>query len=658
MSQNDHQHSALCESVNDSHRFLLNFFDMIQTSVAQLYHSALPHTPKTPLWDIYHARELQVDARVLQGRETRWNSLVRTIEAPDRALAVRYSHNGSMLAVGGRDFSYLVRSGAGERLADLESRCGDVRSVSFSCDDRILATASNSTVRIWNIDTGSHIVTLHGDGRDLLSVDFHPSISHLLVAGDEKGRIYVWDVRGTGDSQTTLDVVDGQGILCWIQQHLEKRVLIGCSDGRTEIWDIDTSQRVRVFSPLSPDAMVCSVASSNDGSLVASGSYIGTVMVYNSHTGDVFHSFKYSQGILSLAFSPAAHILAFGPYAHNLYFFFYEDHTSDRVISLAGHHDWIHSVAFSPNGGFITSASSDRTIRVWETEATEPAQDDEHHLQQINRTHFSNDGRLAISVSDDKMVKVWDTRTGALCTTLKGHMKTAWDAIILFDDTRVLSADWDGNFILWDWRQEKILCRNMGMTKEYGSFRFIFPYTSSPRIFDFISTYSLSYNSQERTVCCWGIDASETDNASVVLVARGIVHTATSNILRITYRDSTDITGVTIVLECDSGRQYTAFLQSSIVLSDPPQELHFVEEAEQSLLKGTRQPLTASEGPCFQSKDEAWILDEHGRQIFWVPPANRGHGRWHERRLVIAGKSGRLTIVDFSDVVFDEDALF
>ena len=59
-----------------------------------------------------------------------------------------------------------------------------------------------------------------------------------------------------------------------------------------EMWDVDTQRLDTAFSVPSSNGVVTAVASSSDGSLVASGSEDGPVAVYDTHTGDVVHSFK------------------------------------------------------------------------------------------------------------------------------------------------------------------------------------------------------------------------------------------------------------------------------------------------------------------------------------------------------------------------------
>jgi hypothetical protein len=95
------------------------------------------------------------------------------------------------------------------------------------------------------------------------------------------------------------------------------------------------------------------------------------------------------------------------------------------------------------------------------------------------------------------------------------------------------------------------------------------------------------------------------------------------------------------------------------VIGNSPVQLQFVAGLEASPLKDTWQTVVGSELPCRQSGDKAWILDEHDRQILWVPPANRGGpARWYEDCLVIGGAGGRLTLVDFSDVILSDDIEF
>jgi len=39
-----------------------------------------------------------------------------------------------------------------------------------------------------------------------------------------------------------------------------------------------------------------------------------------------------------------------------------------EILTLHGHHDRVHGVAFSPDGARLASASADGVVRIWKTE--------------------------------------------------------------------------------------------------------------------------------------------------------------------------------------------------------------------------------------------------------------------------------------------------
>jgi WD40 repeat protein len=627
---------------------------MIQTSVAHLYHSALPFAPQTPLWDTYRARMTSVEARILQGRETEWTSLVRTALLPRSGVAVEYSHDGHMLAVVGYNFSQLLWSGTGERLAELDSGSGNVESVSFSCDDRLLATTSGSTVRLWDIASGSLITALDGRNANIYSVDFHPYIGHLLAAGDSNGRVYVWDMRD--GSRTDFKVAGSTGRLCWVQQREQRRIIVRSKDGRMEMWGVERAQQVQIFSSSPTEYQKYAVVSSNDGSLVASDAADGMLAVYSTHTGEVVHSYKIDIAISSVAFSPTLPILAFGSGWGFVGLWFY---TTNRIVAFTRHSLGVSSIAFSPNGRFVASTSHDRTLHISETDAADPAPDDIHHSQYIHNVTFSNDGQFIVSASMDSTVKVWNAYTGTLCTTFRGHVSSVYGAIILPNNVHVVSRDDNGVLMVWDWQTGETLFTDIELiAREHGRFDNLFPYTHTLFPLGFISTHIKSQESATRTICCWTIDLSVPGDTRVVLVARGIVHTLDPRILQIMYRSTTATAKPTLVVECSSGEKFSALWDGPTVVDNSPTQLQFIKELEKLPLKNTWPPPVGLEVPCRWSDDRAWILGEHDRQILWVPPSNRGYGRWCGHRLVMGSINGRITLVDFSDVTLNDDIEF
>jgi WD40 repeat protein len=89
--------------------------------------------------------------------------------------------------------------------------------------------------------------------------------------------------------------------------------------------------------------------------------------------------------------------------------------------TLEGHGDAVSSVAFSPNGQQVASASGDRTIKLWEAGSGACLQTLEGHRDAVRSVAFSPNGQQIASASDDGTIKLWEAGSGACLQTLEGH---------------------------------------------------------------------------------------------------------------------------------------------------------------------------------------------------------------------------------------------
>jgi WD40 repeat protein len=90
-------------------------------------------------------------------------------------------------------------------------------------------------------------------------------------------------------------------------------------------------------------------------------------------------------------------------------------------IAAAHRDDLFNSVAFSPDGQWLASGSSDNTVKVWDASSGGLTRSLAGHQGSVRSVAFSPGGRGLASGSDDRTVKLWDVSTGTLNRSLEGH---------------------------------------------------------------------------------------------------------------------------------------------------------------------------------------------------------------------------------------------
>jgi WD40 repeat protein len=115
---------------------------------------------------------------------------------------------------------------------------------------------------------------------------------------------------------------------------------------------------------------------------------------------------------------------------------------------LGGHEALVFTVAISPDGKQLASASNDGTVRLWEVETGKVSR--VLRGPPCERTlSYSPDGRSLASGCHDRVVRIWDTEKGTLVREL-AHGSPVWSVSYLPDGKTIASGGEDHSIRLWD----------------------------------------------------------------------------------------------------------------------------------------------------------------------------------------------------------------
>jgi WD40 repeat protein len=223
----------------------------------------------------------------------------------------------------------------------------------------------------------------------------------------------------------------------------------GSQDGTVILWDVTSGRELRAVNGRS--LSVQSVTFSQDGSKLAVGTVNGTIKLWDVTSGREFPApSKHSGHVTSVAFSRDGHILAsVGDDGVKLW----DVPSGTDVPSGIGLRDMVvqsshvTSVAFSPDGQILAEVRSDATVDLWDLPS-----------DSLRTTHagqnvaFSPDSHTLAAGSNDGTVTLWDTLSGSKLRTIS-KQNFAITFIAFARDGRILAADTGGfpdGIKVWD----------------------------------------------------------------------------------------------------------------------------------------------------------------------------------------------------------------
>jgi WD40 repeat protein len=296
----------------------------------------------------------------------------------------------------------------------LKGHRGRVRSLSFSADGGLLASAAGhgKAVWLWDLNRQGKRGYLSGHRARVTAVTFAPT-GELLASRDAWGFTLLWDVprrRELAHALGSLPSMFGHAIT-----PDGRRLVVGQNDGRSYPQE---SYQVKHLD-------------------VAAGAEVPEVQVH-SGAGRTYG--------VGLAYSPAGDALAVAAKGGQVHLW------GLSPVGRRGqvpHAQALNALAFSPNGRTLAVAAG-REVQLWDAVTCAEGATLRGHARVVTGAAFTPDGRLLASASTDGQVKLWDVAAATERAAYDWQVGPVTALALAPDGMRGACGGLQGALAVWD----------------------------------------------------------------------------------------------------------------------------------------------------------------------------------------------------------------
>jgi WD40 repeat protein len=347
-----------------------------------------------------------------------------------------------------------------------------VNAVAVTSDGkRVISGSSDTTVKVWNLDTGEEVFNLTGH-RDSVNAVAITSDGKRVISGSSDTTVKAWNLD-TGEEVFNLTGHTGSVNAVAVTSD-GKRVVSGSSDITVKVWNLDTGEETLTFTghcdsvnraDVTPDS-VTAVTITPDDKWVISGAAASQLR----KTGSSRTSSSFDSSFDQYSWLPRGRCKV------------WDLNTGKEILDLEPSlriMGEVHAIVVTPNGELMISGTSLGLLRGWNLKIGKKNKPREveklptpiKFLRRVVRTRNKNfgvfghsdkvkaltltsDGNQLISGSFDTTVKVWNLDTGEKILSLTGHTGSVNAVAVTPNGKWVISGSSDKTLKLWNLESE------------------------------------------------------------------------------------------------------------------------------------------------------------------------------------------------------------
>ncbi|KAI0186162.1 hypothetical protein EV127DRAFT_188087 [Xylaria flabelliformis] len=266
--------------------------------------------------------------------------------------------------------------------------------VRFSPDGKCLAIGSKSLVQIHDVTTGGQLYA------------FDENITHA-IGGDSS--IKVWEIS-TGSVRSTLSG-EQKTVKSLAFTHYDRNIVSIDSHGTIQLWNLDTLTSLTTLSI--GDADVSTISPNTE--YVAASSIGGLARVWNTRTNQLVGSLRTLEWVSGIAFSPnGSNLVSFSDKIIKMWDIVVLEELAKQGLEeksfirhFKGHKTPVRSVALTSDGQWVLSGSVGGEVLIWDRNTGEPRFGFRGHKKPVDFITASPTGDYFATGSSTGAVRIW-----------------------------------------------------------------------------------------------------------------------------------------------------------------------------------------------------------------------------------------------------------
>lgn len=340
----------------------------------------------------------------------------KAFESGKEATAVAITKDGQRVAVGGSDGSVkLYTIGDGKLVGSITAGAPVVDLAFHPTTPALVGVLGNKTVAVWNVafnpgqpvspEFGRPIQT-YSHPVGVSAVAFNTEGSFYTAAADKLARQFRIASDNPVKNLQHPNLVDAVAF-----DETGTRLATGCHDGSLRIWDVAKGAVVKEIKahvqtmPTAAQHPIYCVAWAPGGKQILTTSYDKSCKLWDAASGNLVKEFKAAPDP-----APGAKV--------------------EPAKGAVGHRDQVFSAAFTKDGKMFATASSDRTVKLWDVaagkvvrdfpnpdlKAVQPGEPAPSHPGWVHAVKFTPDDKHLVTVGPAPRYKgyiaVWSVADG------------------------------------------------------------------------------------------------------------------------------------------------------------------------------------------------------------------------------------------------------